>query len=132
MSPVLGKRVARFNQRVTNRITGPLAPWLPAFGVIVHTGRTSGRTYRTPVNVFRHDGGYVVALTYGPESDWVRNVQVAGGCELLTLGTSHRLTAPRLVHDESRALVPAHVRAPLRFLKVADFLCLDAAGTGDA
>ncbi len=132
MSPLLGRRIAHFNRRVTNRITGPLAPWLPAFGVIVHTGRSSGRTYRTPVNVFRHDGGYVVALTYGPDSDWVQNVQAAGGCELITLGTSHRLTAPRLVHDESRALVPAHVRVPLRFLKVADFLCLTDAGTAHA
>jgi deazaflavin-dependent oxidoreductase (nitroreductase family) len=124
MSPVLGKRVAHFNRRITNRITGPLAPWLPLFGVVVHTGRTSGKEYHTPVNVFRHSGGFVIALTYGPDSDWVRNVLAAGGCDLVTRGKRHRLTAPRLVHDERRTCVPAPVRAALRILAVADFLYL--------
>ena len=27
-------------------------------------------------------GGYVIALTYGPDADWVKNVLAAGGCEL--------------------------------------------------
>ena len=78
MSPRLGRRVARFNRLVTNRVTGPLAPWLPGFGIVVHTGRESGREYRTPVNVFRYQGAFVVALTYGSGADWVRNVLAAG------------------------------------------------------
>jgi hypothetical protein len=49
---VLGRRIAIFNRHVTNRVLGPVAPWLPGFGIVVHTGRKSGRTYRTPVNVF--------------------------------------------------------------------------------
>jgi hypothetical protein len=53
MTPLLGRHVARFNPRVTNRITRPLARWLPGFGVVEHAGRRSGRRYRTPVNVFR-------------------------------------------------------------------------------
>jgi deazaflavin-dependent oxidoreductase (nitroreductase family) len=124
MSPVLGTRAARFNRLVTNRITGPLAPWLPLFGVVVHTGRRSGREYRTPVNVFRHGDGFVIALTYGPESDWVRNVTAAGGCDLITRRKRHTFTTPRLVHDEHRACVPAPVRLALRLLDVADFLAL--------
>jgi deazaflavin-dependent oxidoreductase (nitroreductase family) len=129
VSPILGRRVAHFNRRVTNRITGPLAPWLWGFGVIVHVGRSSGREYRTPVNVFRDDGRYVVALTYGPGADWVRNVLAAGGCELITRGRRHRLTAPEIVHDEARSRVPMPVRVPLRLLKVADFLLLSDAGS---
>ena len=124
MSPRLGRRVAHFNRRVTNRVTGPLAPRLPGFGVVVHTGRKSGREYRTPVNVFRSDGRFVIALTYGAEADWVRNVLAAGGCVLISRGRRHALTAPRVTHDESRELVPAPVRVPLRLLNVADFLCL--------
>jgi deazaflavin-dependent oxidoreductase (nitroreductase family) len=125
VSPRLGPRIARFNRLVTNRVTGPLAPRLPAFGVVLHVGRKSGREYRTPVNVFRHQGGYVIALTYGPGADWVRNVQAAGGCDLITRGRRVRLTAPQIVHDESRSRVPPPVRMALRLLDVADFLCFE-------
>ena len=123
--PHLGPRVAHFNKRVTNRLTGPLAPHLPGFGVVLHRGRNSGRDYRTPVNVFRREDRYVIALTYGPEADWVQNVRAAGGCDLLTRGKRIHLTAPELVHDEARSRVPAPVRIPLRLLDVADFLCLE-------
>ncbi len=123
----LGRRVARFNLRVTNRVTGPFATRLPGFGVVVHAGRRSGRRYRTPVNVFPASGGYVIALTYGRESQWVRNVLAAGGCELETRGRRVRLTAPEVFRDESRRAVPAPVRVPLRALGVADFMRLKRA-----
>lgn len=131
MSPLLGRRIAHFNRRVTNRITGPLAPRLPGFGVVVHRGRKSQREYRTPVNVFRDRDGYVIALTYGRDADWVKNVLAAGRCSLITRGRRLELTAPRVVHDESRGRVPVPVRAALHLLDVADFLCFetdDAAG----
>jgi deazaflavin-dependent oxidoreductase (nitroreductase family) len=123
MSP-LGRRVARFNLRVTNRLTGPFAAWLPGFGVVVHTGRRSKRQRRTPVNVFRARDRYVVALTYGTEAEWVKNVQAAGGCELITRGRRLRLTSPEIVHDESRQQVPPPARPILQLLGVADFLRL--------
>ena len=70
-------------------------PWMPGFGVIVHHGRRSGLRYQTPVNVFSAGNGYVIALTYGPETDWVKNVLAAGGCELRTRGRpSAGLTTP--------------------------------------
>jgi deazaflavin-dependent oxidoreductase (nitroreductase family) len=131
MSPRLGRRIAHFNRRVTNRITGPLAPWLPGFGVVVHTGRTSAREYRTPVSVFRDDGGYVIALTYGAGSDWVKNVLAAGQATLITRGRRLELTSPEVVHDESRSRVPLPVRAVLRLLDVADFLCFEVAPERD-
>jgi deazaflavin-dependent oxidoreductase (nitroreductase family) len=120
----LSRAVARFNRRVTNRLLGPLAPRLPAFGVVVHTGRKTGRPYRTPVNVFRRPGGYVIALTYGPDADWVRNVLAEGGCTLETRGRTLRLTRPRLFRDERRRRVPAPVRVVLGLSEVADFLDL--------
>jgi deazaflavin-dependent oxidoreductase (nitroreductase family) len=129
MTPLLGRRVAWLNRRVTNRITRPLAGWLPGFGVVEHAGRRSGRPYRTPVNVFRAGASYGIALTYGVESDWVQNVLAAGGCDLVTRGHRHRVTAPAIVHDESRRLVPAPVRPALRLLRVGDFLRLEQAGS---
>jgi deazaflavin-dependent oxidoreductase (nitroreductase family) len=53
-------------------------------------GRT-GQRYETPVNVFPTDDGYVFALTYGPNTDWVRNVLAAGSCELRKRGQTIRL-----------------------------------------
>jgi deazaflavin-dependent oxidoreductase (nitroreductase family) len=116
--------LAGVNRRVTNRVAGGVAARLPGFGVIVHRGRRSGRRYRTPVNVFHAPDGYVVALTYGVGSDWVSNVLAAGGCELETRGRLEHLTAPRVVHDESRRQVPPLVRPVLRLLDVADFVRL--------
>jgi deazaflavin-dependent oxidoreductase (nitroreductase family) len=125
--------LARFNRGVTNRVLGRLAPRLPGFGVVLHTGRKSRRRYRTPVNVFPRAGGYVIALTYGPEAEWVRNVLAAGGCALETRGRTWRLTEPRLVHDEQRRSVPAPVRLVLGMLGVADFLELRVdGGAGEA
>jgi deazaflavin-dependent oxidoreductase (nitroreductase family) len=98
--------------------------WLPGFGVVLHTGRRSKRQYRTPVNVFAAPGGYVVALTYGTDSDWVKNVLAAGGCDLVRGGRLAHLMAPEIVHDESRRQVPMVVRPMLRLLGVADFMRL--------
>src|SRR5689334_2336121 len=78
-SPRLGRRIAHFNRAVTNRVTRPLATRLPRLGIVVHRGRRTGVEYRTPVNVFRTPGGFNIALTYGRDADWVRNVMAAGG-----------------------------------------------------
>ena len=116
--------LARFNRGATNPILGTIAPHAPGFGVIHHRGRRSGHEYATPVNVFRSSDGYVVALTYGPESDWVKNVLAAGGCQLETRGRRVQLTQPRLVHDESRSAMPSPIRQFLGLLRVTDFLYL--------
>jgi deazaflavin-dependent oxidoreductase (nitroreductase family) len=124
MSPLLGRRVAHFNRRVTNQLTRPVARWLPGFGVVIHAGRKSKRRYETPVNVFRAVDGYVIALTYGAEADWVKNVLAAGGCELITRGQRQRLTSPAIRSDERQNLVPRVVRPVLRLLRVTEFMHL--------
>jgi deazaflavin-dependent oxidoreductase (nitroreductase family) len=120
----LPKRLARFNRRVTNPVLRHVASWAPGFAVVHHVGRRSGRTYRTPVNVFRRDGRYVFALTYGKDSDWVRNVLAAGGCEIETRRRIVTLSDPELFHDEERRAVPAPPRWILALAGVDDFLSL--------
>jgi deazaflavin-dependent oxidoreductase (nitroreductase family) len=120
--PRLGRRMARFNRAVTNRLTAPFAGRLPGFGIVVHAGRRSGRTYRTPVNVFRTADGWLFALTYGHEAQWVSNVLAAGGCRLITRGRERRLADPALFVDEHRRSVPAPVRPILGFARVSEFL----------
>jgi deazaflavin-dependent oxidoreductase (nitroreductase family) len=116
------RRVARWNKVGLNRITRHVAPWMPGFGLVVHRGRRSGREYRTPVNVFPADDGFVIALTYGADTDWVKNVQAAGGCELRTRGRVLRVGSPRVYHDETRHGIRPLEREMLRLLGVADFL----------
>jgi hypothetical protein len=88
--------VAAFNLAVTNRITSRFANRLPGFGILTHVGRKSGRVYRTPVNVFRVPDGFLIALTYGRDSEWVQNVLAAGNCQLETpLGDDSRFSCAR-------------------------------------
>jgi deazaflavin-dependent oxidoreductase (nitroreductase family) len=121
----LPRSVGRFNRLVTNRLSRPVAGHLPGLGVVVHTGRRSGRQYRTPVNVFRRPGGLAIALTYGAGAQWTRNVLAAGHAEIVTRGRTHRVTNPRIVHDADRKPVPAPVRAILGALRVDEFLLAD-------
>jgi deazaflavin-dependent oxidoreductase (nitroreductase family) len=120
----LPRSLARFNLRVTNPILGRMAPWMPGFAIVTHVGRRSGVERQTPVNVFRHGDEYVFAMMYGAGAQWVRNVQAAGGCVIRTRGRDVRLTDPRLVHDPSRRMVPAPVRAIVGRVGVDDFLVM--------
>jgi deazaflavin-dependent oxidoreductase (nitroreductase family) len=118
--------ITAFNRNVTNRITGPFAGHLPGFAVVAHRGRSSGRTYRTPVNVFRSDHDHVFVMTYGPEVDWVRNVETAGECDIKTRGQMIHLVHPRRFRDPTRRLVPAPVRVILRLIRVDEFMTMRA------
>jgi deazaflavin-dependent oxidoreductase (nitroreductase family) len=118
------RSVARFNAHVTNRVSRPFAGRLPGFAVVTHVGRRSGRTYDTPVNMFRDGERYVFALTYGADSQWVKNVMAAGGCEVRTHGRTVHLCEPRIFSDPEHLLVPAPVRVALRILDVNDFLSM--------
>jgi len=125
--------VAGFNLAVTNRITSRFADRLPGFGILTHVGRKSGRVYRTPVNVFRAPEGFLIALTYGRESEWVKNVLAAGGCELETRGVSNKLNAPAILHDPTRRRFPFPVRIVLRLIGATDFMRLSTSrGQGAA
>jgi deazaflavin-dependent oxidoreductase (nitroreductase family) len=119
------KALARFNLAVTNRITGLFAGWLPGFGIITHVGRKSGRVYRTPVNVFRAPNSFAVALTYSRESEWVKNVVAAQGCELQTAGRRYHLANPTIVHDPTRKQFPLPVRLVLGIVGANDFMKLE-------
>ncbi|MFD4180005.1 nitroreductase family deazaflavin-dependent oxidoreductase [Rhodococcus sp. NPDC058514] len=110
----LPRRLAEINRVVTNRVTRLGAGWLPGYAIVLHRGRRSGRLYRTPVNVFRRGDGYRFALTYGPGSDWVRNVLAAGHFDITTGGRLITLVEPRVVRDPSAGWAPHGVRLVLR------------------
>ena len=114
--------LAKFNIAVTNRITGLFAGWLPGFGILTHVGRKSGKVYRTPINVFRISNRFIIALTYSSNSEWVKNVLAAGGCELKTRGKKYRLFAPTVVLDSTRRRFPIPVRLVLRLVGAEEYM----------
>jgi deazaflavin-dependent oxidoreductase (nitroreductase family) len=114
--------LATINIAFTNRITSLFAGWLPGFGILTHVGRKSGKVYRTPVNVFRAPNGFVIALTYSSQSEWVKNVLAAGGCELKTRAKKHPLSAPKVVHDPTRRRFPIPVRVVLRIVGADEYM----------
>lgn len=116
------------NRRVTNRVLGPLAVRMPPLAVIHHDGRRSGIHRATPVMAFRTARGVVIALTYGPDVDWLRNVLAAGRACLVQGGRTTALVDPVLLHGEAGArLMPWWVRVALRALRVDDYVELAAA-----
>ncbi|MGA9710514.1 MAG: nitroreductase family deazaflavin-dependent oxidoreductase, partial [Candidatus Sulfotelmatobacter sp.] len=118
------RSVAAFHRAVTNRVARPFASRLPGFGVVTNAGRNSGKLYRTPVNVFREPDGFLIALTYGRDSGWVKNVLAAGGCQLETRRVLYQLSAPIIVHDPTRRRFPLVVRIVLRLIDANEFLQL--------
>lgn len=116
------KSMARFNKRVTNRITGLFAGWAPGFAILTHRGRKSGREYRIPINVFRRPDGYRFALTYGSETDWVRNVLAAGGCSIRTRRHDVDLVEPVLGTDPTVGWAPFPARFILPRVGAVEYL----------
>jgi deazaflavin-dependent oxidoreductase (nitroreductase family) len=94
--------------------------------VVEHEGRRSGTRYRTPVMAFRSGETFTVALTYGRDVDWVRNVLAAGGCRIVYKGGSYTLADPRIGGAELSAPVPGWIRETLARLGVRDYLQMTA------
>jgi deazaflavin-dependent oxidoreductase (nitroreductase family) len=121
----LPRWLARLNRVGLNRGVRLVAGHLPGLGLVLHEGRRSRRQYRTPVNVFRHDGGFAIALTYGPDSDWVANVVHAQRAKIVRGGHTYAVVRPQVIEDPERKPAPAPVRAVLRLLDVDRFLLVD-------
>ena len=103
-------RYRRYVNRYLNPITRPLARRLPSFAILTHRGRTSGRTYRTPINVFRRGDAYIFLLTYGSDVQWVKNVLASGSCSIETRGRVVKLNEPELITDPELRLAPPLAR----------------------
>ena len=106
-------RMWRFRHAATryvDPVVRPVAGRLPAFGIVTHRGRKTGRTYQTPVNVFRRGDDYLFFLTYGSDVQWVRNILAAGRCTIRTRGRDVELVDPELIADPDLRLAPPFVR----------------------
>ena len=75
--------------------------------LLTHIGRRSGLRRQTVLEVveYRPEGPeVVVANGFGPDSDWVRNIE-AGAGEEITVGSKHFLASHRFLGEEEAVKV---------------------------
>jgi deazaflavin-dependent oxidoreductase (nitroreductase family) len=118
------KRIRSFNKYITNPLLRTFANASRGpFAVIHHVGRRSGKSYETTIMIWRMGDDFVIALTYGPDVDWYRNLQAAGHGRLLWHGKRYAIEKPEPI-DVTTALTafPPTFRPLFRLLGVQHFL----------
>ena len=96
------RAMTRFTHGAVNTMTLRLAGHA-AFADLEHVGRRSGVLRHTPVRAFRTGDTVVVGLNFGPQSDWFKNIQAAGTCQMRLGRQQLTLGAPALVPAEQGA-----------------------------
>ena len=126
-NPRVRDSIRSFNKRVINPAEMAMAGrryWYAA--VIEHTGRKSGKRYRTPVVAIRAGDGILVGLPYGSGVDWLRNVLAAGSATVTDKGRTYSLVRPEVI-DAATAepLLPAWWRWILHASNVDSYVKFD-------
>lgn len=119
--------IRRMNRSVTNpRVMRTAGTPATQTSVIEHVGRTSGRTYETPIDIIDSPTGLLVALPYGTRADWLRNVQAAGAATVVRQGRRIDVARPTIVATAEVAdLIPKRTMRMLRLFGVGQFLHLE-------
>lgn len=96
----------------------------PTWAVIEHRGRRSGKPYRTPVEIVAATNeALYVALAWGPNTDWMRNMRAANGGTVRWKGRSTTVSGPVVVdRDEVFALAGPVSRFALSRMKMEEFV----------
>lgn len=126
---VLGPMIA-FQRALMNPMQMRTAGTPAAYaGVLRHRGRASGRDYATPVGIVPVDDGFVIALVYGPRTNWLRNVLAAGSATIVHEGRTIPVDQPEVVKmTEVIDRFPASDRRGFRLLRVESALHVRHAG----
>ncbi|HST04928.1 MAG TPA: nitroreductase family deazaflavin-dependent oxidoreductase [Chloroflexia bacterium] len=130
---MLPKGIRTFNKYVTNRVLRvfTLLPFGP-FGVIHHAGRRSQKPYETVLMVWSFEQGFVIALTYGNDVDWLRNIRAAGGCAIYWHRNLYKCGPPEALETSKGMLaLPGFARAILQMQGVRDFVWMKILNTDD-
>lgn len=102
--PPVVNAVRRVNRAVFNpRQMGSAGTPGAYASVIRHSGRTTGKPYETPVGAVPTEDGFVIALPYGTQSDWLKNVLAAGSATIVNEGHTYRVDQPEVAAIETFA-----------------------------
>jgi deazaflavin-dependent oxidoreductase (nitroreductase family) len=138
LEPVGPSLIVKIVMRPMTRMLNPLVVKLAGrrhfhmAAQIRHVGRRSGRTYTTPVSARRSGDMVVIALTFGNQSDWSRNVRSAGGGSIRIEGADYDVTQHQFMsRQEAKPLVDAAFspieRAGFRMLGIKQVMYLRVA-----
>lgn len=114
--------------RVLNPVSVKMAgrPGFRMAGRIHHVGRRSGTPYVSPVGVKVKDGMVLIPLTFGNQSDWVRNVRAAGGATVDVRRRPYTFGPPEFINwTDARGLVRANyplARGGFKLLGIKQFM----------
>jgi deazaflavin-dependent oxidoreductase (nitroreductase family) len=85
----------------------------PLWGIVRHTGRTSGKIYATPVVVRPTPDGFLIPLPFGDATQWAKNLYAAGGGSIRFAGREYPVAEPQVLDLD---VVSAHLPLPIRFV----------------
>jgi deazaflavin-dependent oxidoreductase (nitroreductase family) len=127
MKQALLDRIRVTNKHVTNKLMIHIAgKRFGHFAVLGHVGRKSGKLYQIPIIAEPFQNGFVVALTYGKNVDWYKNVAAKGSCSLRWKNKDFQLVRPVFIDREIGLMAfPAMLRSGLRVMGIRDFLKLE-------
>jgi deazaflavin-dependent oxidoreductase (nitroreductase family) len=114
----------RWLAKINKRVINPRQIRKGGYPVVTHIGRTSGKSYRTPLDAYPTKTGYVLVVRYGPDSDWIRNIMATETATLRINGEDHALDTPRLVSQEEALGVLVSEEPPADFTKAEDFVLM--------
>ena len=90
------------NKYTTNRIMTHIAgKKFGHFAILSHTGRKTGKVYKTPIIAEPVENGFVIALTYGKKVDWLANVLAKGSGSLYWKEKEYTLSKPEFVDQKT-------------------------------
>ena len=97
------------------------------FAMLRHVGRRSGKQYETPIMVWRMKDGFMIVLTYGRNTDWLRNLQAADQGNLRWHKREYTFKKPELIDAKTaEPALPPFIKFVLRlrgqheYVKLAD------------
>jgi deazaflavin-dependent oxidoreductase (nitroreductase family) len=118
--------IPKFIALINRRVFNPAELKRGVRPVLTHVGRSSGKTYRTPLDAYSVAGGYIFIIMYGSDSDWVQNVLASGTATVAVDGEQFDLESPKVISkQEAWRLLSPKTKEPPSFLKVTEYLQMD-------
>lgn len=121
-------QVRYFNKRYLNKVM-LLCAGKPRseIALLTHRGRVSGKQYDMPIMTAPCPGGFVFALTYGLEVDWLKNLNAAGWGRLKWHGVDFELSEPvQFSMAEGQRSFSGFKGKILRLFTIQDYIQLTA------
>jgi deazaflavin-dependent oxidoreductase (nitroreductase family) len=115
--------IRRFNRRYYNRLILMFAGERgQLYSVVRHVGRRSGQRYETPVFAAPVDDGFVIALFYGSEVDWLRNLRATGHGQIFHDGGEHEIGAPEMIDEAALPSLPWQWEAIVKLFGIKQYV----------